>query len=225
MADALTVMERFHSVQGEGWWSGSPMIFVRFSKCNLSCCFCDSSYASHPEKGRSKEYWGQEGAKKLASVIRAMMLTNNCTKICFTGGEPTIQPAGLMMWLLRELGSLATSGIRVWFAVETNGTKCPTWLEEVNWITVSPKEIDPEAYFRDYSYAEEVKVVLAPEQEIPNFLGTLPENRFIMPMTRQPFADNLEFNLESYSWAAQKVMESDKGWRLTGRLQELAKIR
>ena len=29
------IKEVFYSVQGEGYWSGRPAVFVRFAKCNL----------------------------------------------------------------------------------------------------------------------------------------------------------------------------------------------
>src|SRR5574340_79297 len=42
----LLINEIFHSIQGEGPWSGHPSIFIRFSGCNLSCSFCDTEHES-----------------------------------------------------------------------------------------------------------------------------------------------------------------------------------
>lgn len=36
------IVEIFESLQGEGFNTGMPAIFVRFGKCNLTCPWCDT---------------------------------------------------------------------------------------------------------------------------------------------------------------------------------------
>ncbi len=38
------INEIFYSLQGEGFHTGTPAAFVRFSGCNLHCNFCDTSH-------------------------------------------------------------------------------------------------------------------------------------------------------------------------------------
>ena len=40
------IKEIFTSIQGEGLYIGQKQIFVRFSRCNLSCAYCDTDFYS-----------------------------------------------------------------------------------------------------------------------------------------------------------------------------------
>jgi len=221
MGDKLYVNEVFTSVQGEGFYLGLPTVFVRFSGCPLNCSYCDSKYAW--DKADATEYKALGGVLKLIDIVFEQLREIHTDCVCLTGGEPTFQDSWMMKMFVQGLRSKFPGDLRI--QIETNGTHKPVWaLCDVDWVTVSPKEVDPQAYTRDYRWAEEIKVVLAPGEEIPKFLGTLPEVKTLMPMTKQPFAENIEFNIESYAWTVKKALESE-GWQPTARLQELAQVR
>ena len=38
------IVEIFESLQGEGWSTGMPAVFIRLNKCNLACSWCDTDY-------------------------------------------------------------------------------------------------------------------------------------------------------------------------------------
>lgn len=109
------INEVFYSLQGEGAYTGVPMIFVRFAGCNLRCPFCDTKHEPYSEMS--------------ASEIREAIAQYTCKRVCLTGGEPTLQ---VTAELIRE----AFAGYRV--HMETNGTN--PIPEGVDWATVSPKQ-------------------------------------------------------------------------------------
>ena len=115
------VNEIFHSLQGEGFWTGTPMVFVRFSRCNLRCPFCDTEH--------------DEGVEMSVEEIISEILRvgNGCGRVCVTGGEPSLQLDKTLVEAFHE------AGFKV--HVETNGTHLLP--EGVDWVTVSPKSDVP----------------------------------------------------------------------------------
>ncbi|MCL4330315.1 MAG: 7-carboxy-7-deazaguanine synthase QueE [Candidatus Thermoplasmatota archaeon] len=75
----MRITEIFHSIQGEGLYTGIPMLFVRTNRCNLRCTWCDSKYTF-------------TGGEELSTEEVAAQATESWENwICFTGGEPLIQ--------------------------------------------------------------------------------------------------------------------------------------
>jgi len=115
----VRVSEVFYSVQGEGPQTGMPAWFVRFSECNLRCSWCDSKYA-----------W--KGGEDLFSWEIVEKLSNNCSNVVLTGGEPMIQPD-----LPKLIKELTKAGKKIY--VETNGTMFDPMLIGFATFIVSPK--------------------------------------------------------------------------------------
>ena len=111
------VNEIFLSLQGEGYWTGTSMVFLRLSGCNLSCPFCDTSHASFTEMT----------VPEIASAVKAA--SSGCDTVCITGGEPLLQLEENLLDALHDAGFDIN--------VETNGT-CEAPLG-IDWITCSPK--------------------------------------------------------------------------------------
>ena len=136
------VNEIFYSLQGEGFWTGTPMVFVRLSGCNLQCPFCDTNHSGYREM-RAEEI-----------VAEARRLSPDCNRVCVTGGEPALQLDAALVDVLHG------AGYRI--HVETNGTK--PIPEGVDWVTLSPKT-DVPGLKGDGTVvlekADEVKVVYA----------------------------------------------------------------
>lgn len=131
--------EIFASLQGEGPSTGKPCAFVRLSRCNLACTWCDTPYTWHFE-GDARPHRGgmtyQRAANQVtldeAEVARLIAALAK-PRLVITGGEPLLQGPSLarMLALLPEIA----------VEVETNGTVAPppaldTMVDQYN---VSPK--------------------------------------------------------------------------------------
>ena len=88
----MRLSELYVSVQGEGPRVGKPTIFVRFGGCNLRCALwpCDTPHAIFPEQYRHE--WEKVGAEDLVKRITQLAAKHGVENICFTGGEPFLQP-------------------------------------------------------------------------------------------------------------------------------------
>lgn len=144
----LNINEVFHSVQGEGRWTGTPMTFVRFAGCNLRCSWCDQP-DSVPLVGWQLKY----DKRTLASVV-AEIESWGCRHVCFTGGEPLTHAAECKA-LYNELKCRTVNGGAYFVHVETNGTLSTDI--PFDWICVSPKgPLDLSIYDK----AHEVKYIV-----------------------------------------------------------------
>jgi 7-carboxy-7-deazaguanine synthase len=131
------VVEIFYSLQGEGVWTGTPMVFVRLAGCNLNCEFCDTNY---------KDKVSDSTAQDIAKAARAV--APGVSRAVITGGEPTLYD------LKPLISELKKEGFKV--HLETNGTTDIAY-EEFDWIAVSPKTI-PQA--TACALADEVKFLV-----------------------------------------------------------------
>ncbi len=180
-----TKPEIFASVQGEGFSSGQPATFVRFSTCNLNCWWCDTPYTwnfigsdfAHrdTDQGAARfdpetEIWLSD-TKSIISTVKRLPPR----RVIFTGGEPMLQQGAMA----DVIDGLRLADPNFFFEVETNGTLLPdpVLIKKLDQLNVSPKlagsrnEIDkrqrPEAltYLSGLSHAY-FKFVVSDEEEL-----------------------------------------------------------
>lgn len=191
------VNEIFYSLQGEGFWTGTPMVFVRLSGCNLQCPFCDTDHLAYTEMS----------AGEIVTQVRSC--GGPCTRICLTGGEPCLQADAALLSAFHEAGYTVH--------METNGT-CSV-PAGVDWVTLSPK--DQVAGLRGngtvvLERADEVKLVLAPGVD-PSAWSTFPATwHFLQPCD----AAGLMNTAETISY-----IEAHPLWRLSLQTHKLLNIR
>lgn len=133
----MKINEIFYSLQGEGYFTGTPAVFLRMSGCNMKCSFCDTQH----EEGR--EMTEEEIVKEVSQYP--------ARHIVITGGEPTMQLNERLITLLHQEGffiQIETNGTNPLPGDETeqssyetltlrNGQR-PT-ITGVDWVTCSPK--------------------------------------------------------------------------------------
>ena len=146
------INEIFYSLQGEGFHTGTPAVFVRFSGCNLQCPFCDTRH---------------EGGEWMADedIIRKVA-DFPATMVILTGGEPGLWIDEALVDALHQIGK--------YVCIETNGTRpLPSNLD---WITCSPKEGAAVVLER----MDEIKVVYT-GQDLTPYAALKAPHHFLQP--------------------------------------------
>ncbi|MEN7538703.1 7-carboxy-7-deazaguanine synthase QueE [Aurantiacibacter flavus] len=131
--------EIFASLQGEGPSMGTPVAFVRLSRCNLACVWCDTPYTWHfadddrPHRGGATYDRAANQITLDEADVAARIAALGQKRLVITGGEPMLQGAQLAR-MLEHLPDIEVE-------IETNGTaKPPARLDfRVDQFNVSPK--------------------------------------------------------------------------------------
>ena len=129
--------EIYYTIQGEGFYTGRPAIFIRFTGCNLwtglekdredaICYWCDTNFIG--TDGLNGGKYSAEEVKKIIKTLWPEDLAENPYVVC-TGGEPLLQMDDKFIRMVHETGFE--------IGIETNGTILPP--ADIDWICVSPK--------------------------------------------------------------------------------------
>jgi organic radical activating enzyme len=221
--------EIFASLQGEGASVGKPTAFVRLSRCNLACRWCDTAYTwrfTGDNRPHRDDLAFERGANQVVldeEDVAARIAALGQDRLVITGGEPLLQGAALA-----RMVALLPPGTAI--EVETNGTVAPHPALDplVSQYNVSPKlahsgnpaelalvperlaawAADPRAWF---------KFVIASPDDLAEVLAlrlgdALPAGRiFLMPEGTDSATINTRLR-----WLAPLALEH--GLRLTDRL-------
>lgn len=134
------INEMFQTLQGEGFYTGAPAIFVRLQGCPVGCSWCDTKHTWEKidnrqqtliemvNKSAESDYWAQADSDQLVALIAERGWT--AKHIVITGGEPAIYD------LLPLTSAFEQQGFQC--QIETSGTH-PILCSTNTWVTVSPK--------------------------------------------------------------------------------------
>jgi len=145
MINTYPIVETFHSLQGEGYWSGVNAFFIRLGGCDVHCPWCDQ-----------KESWSQHNHPHLSSQLLTQQVAEaNPAIIIITGGEP----------LMHDLEPLTSdlASLKIPIHLETSGAYPLTG--RFNWVTFSPKPDKP-PHESIYSHVKELKIVIATVEDL-----------------------------------------------------------
>ena len=110
------IVEIFESLQGEGYNTGMPAIFIRFAGCNLNCSWCDTNF--------------RQFKRFTLEQLMAMVGQYKSSNIIITGGEPTmVRNLPVLLLQLKQAG--------YYIAIESNGLGKVNPL--IDYIALSPK--------------------------------------------------------------------------------------
>lgn len=134
------IKEIFYSIQGEGFQTGRPAVFCRFSGCNLwsgkasdrekaLCRICDTDFVGCDGPGGGIFQTPEALTEKIVALWPGKPSDALRPFVVLTGGEPLLQLDRALLDALHHQ--------HVEVAVETNGTIVPP--EGIDWICVSPK--------------------------------------------------------------------------------------
>lgn len=165
------INEIFYSLQGEGYHTGTPAVFVRFSGCNLKCSFCDTQH--------------EEGTMMTDEEILAEVNKYPTPTLILTGGEPSLWIDDAFIDFLHRAGK--------YICIETNGTKpLPAGID---WVTCSPKR----GAALKLNRMNEVKVVYE-GQELTEYAELPAEHFFLQPCSCSNTAETVACVMQHPQW-------------------------
>lgn len=145
MNSSLPIHETFQqTLQGEGYWAGTPVDFIRLAGCPVRCPWCDTGYAE-----------GGIGLPRQMRTFEELLGELKSPRVVISGGEPFVhsQLPGLIE-VLEAAGKMVS--------IETSGA----FWQEISaraWVTLSPKQhVSPRYPVRPQMWkrANEIKLVV-----------------------------------------------------------------
>lgn len=176
--------EIFQTLQGEGYFTGVPAIFVRLQGCPVGCSWCDTKHTWEisprrqvplgdiPLKTADSVSWAFVSPQDILRMVEQQGYS--ARHVVITGGEPCVHDLQALTQALEQQGFSCQ--------IETSGTheiRCTS----STWVTVSPKvamrgglKVLPQSLAR----SDEIKHPVARERDIEQLdalLNTLADDK------------------------------------------------
>lgn len=156
------------TIQGEGPHVGMKTLFVRVAGCDFKCAWCDSKFAWKIDDSIIRY-----DTKELAGILVQECNNSKCSNVVLTGGNPCLYDFKQVIDILHD------NNITV--DIETQGSKMPDWLLDVDLLVISPK---------------------APSSKQPDVYKTVNEYMKLLSNIKQKIAIKIPvFNEEDFEFA------------------------
>lgn len=223
----LPIAEIFHSIQGEGVWTGAPMLFVRLAGCNVGKYTGGKELVALTDADQNRMVLGQHSQCETVDGRRFCCDTNYHRSqelspeealeglwekhVCITGGEPFLHKGGHLESLIAACHGRGTK-----VHIETSGTlpmENPT--RGYTWITCSPKT----GFLKgNTSVIDEWKFVIGPDYDEGKILETVTNS--LAPVYIQP-VNTIETIYRSHLNLCQELQRKHPEWRISVQLHKL----
>ena len=210
MAATLPVVEKFHSLQGEGAHAGRSAFFIRLASCKVRCSWCDT-----------KDSWSEDNFPKETvlnlsrSVANARF--NGAEFVVITGGEPLHHNLNPLCNKIREI-TTTKENKPIPIHLETSG------VDQIsgnpNWITLSPKKHAPPC-IQLIKACQELKVVIHEKDDLAFAEKIANKTR---KFKRPLFFLQPGWNNETGRKLAYEYVKSNPKWRLSMQTHKWLKV-
>jgi len=163
--DSLYVTSMFFTLQGEGPYAGMPALFIRLTKCNLTCNFCDTFFDDGEWMTYNEifakayhticDYWNNKGQPVPLWALPVSVMSDKQYNfpnivLVITGGEPLLQ---------ENIGPFLDRASKIFgkTQIESNGIP-DTVVPECTMLVCSPKCAEKEG--KPTKYLKPSKTIL-----------------------------------------------------------------
>jgi organic radical activating enzyme len=186
------------TIQGEGSYSGTAVVFLRFAGCNrwsgravdkptATCWFCDTDF-----KGGTKMTAGD--------IIRELEKLGSVRTLVISGGEPTLQLDAQLLIALKHAG--------FHMHLETNGSRpLGVMFDFFDHVTMSPKQAREETKLEK---CHDVKLLYPPP--IPD---VTPEAFIDFPCDQRWLQPVWDEDVHAHELSACAYISANPMWRLS----------
>ncbi|PIT11069.1 radical SAM protein [Snodgrassella alvi] len=200
----FNIVEIFESLQGEGYNTGMPAIFIRLAACNLKCPWCDTDFMRYQSMS----------LQHILDIVQQYQSKN----IIITGGEPTIHKK--LPLLLQKLKQK-----NYYIALESNGLGIVD--PHIDYIALSPKFHYRQHYpLLAQNRADEVRIVVEDHPEFIAFCQKIEQHILARHYFLSPCEQNNQFNILTTLQTLGKLNQHryNNKWLLSLQTHKLANI-